>query len=210
MKQAILDRIKALGGDISQVKRKSLAEDLMAITFDTVLYPKPKDTPWADKEDQEPIYGLGEYIDEHQELITTDKEAFFNKMITHYYVNTEEGRGQMFWTAAPFTPYKEGTEDYEEWNTDFMDEDFVNLSEIEKVVGTKYPSMIQLFYSYGFPDHYYICIDDPNQENPTLFGTDHEVFFREVTNEGSLEEFMQKFMTPQELITIVDKAISKK
>ncbi|MEK6493856.1 hypothetical protein [Myroides odoratimimus] len=210
MKQTILDRIKALGGDISQVKRKSLAEDLMAITFDTVLYPKPEDTPWADEEDQEPIYGLGEFVDAHQELITTDKEAFFNKMIAHYYVNTEEGRGQMFWTAAPFTPYKEGTEDYEEWNTDFMDEDFVNLSEIEKVVGTKYPSMIQLFYSYGFPDHYYICIDDPNQENPTVFGTDHEEFFMEVTNEGSLEEFMQKFMTPQELITIVDKAISKK
>ena len=210
MKQAILDRIKALGGDISQVKRKSLAEDLMAITFDTVLYPKPKDTPWGDEEDQEPIYGLGEFVDAHQELITTDQEAFFNKMITHYYVNTEEGRGQMFWTVTPFTPYKEGTDDYKEWNTDFMDEDFVNLSEIEKVVGTKYPSMIQLFYSYGFPDHYYICIDDPNQENPTVFGTDHEEFFMEVTNEGSLEEFMQKFMTSQELITIVDKAISKK
>lgn len=90
-----------------------------------------------------------------------------------------------------------------------MDEDFVNLSEIERVVGTKYPSMIQLFYSYGFPDHYYICIDDPNQENPTLFGTDHEVFFSEVTNEGSLEAFMNTFMTPQELISIVDKALNK-
>ncbi len=57
MKQAILDRIQALGGDISQVKGKSLAEDLMSITFDTVLYPKPEDTPWADEEDQEPSYG---------------------------------------------------------------------------------------------------------------------------------------------------------
>ncbi|MDM1442537.1 hypothetical protein HX056_04215 [Myroides odoratimimus] len=209
MNQTILDRIKALGGDISQVKGKSLAEDLMSITFDTVLYPKPEDTPWADEEDQEPIYGLGEYIDEHQELIQTDRQAFMHKMIAHYYVHTEEGRGQVFWTVTPFTPYKEGTDDYEEWNTDFMDEDFVNLSEMEKVVGTKYPSMIQLFYSYGFPDHYYICIDDPNQENPTLFGTDHEVFFSEVTNEGSLEAFMNTFMTPQELISIVDKALNK-
>ncbi|MDR2223641.1 MAG: hypothetical protein LBE34_13065 [Flavobacteriaceae bacterium] len=209
MKQTILDRIQALGGDLSGVKGSSLQEDITAISFNTVLYPKPEDTPWADEEDQEPIYGLGEFVDAHRELIATDRQAFYDKMITHYYVETEEGRGQMFWTAMPFTPYQEGTDDYEEWNVDFVDEDFVNLSAIEKVVGTKQPTMIQLFYSYGFPDHYYICIEDPNQENPTVFGTDHEEFFREITNEGNLEEFMQQFMTPQELINIVDKALSK-
>lgn len=207
MKQTILDRIKALGGDISQVKGKSLAEDLIAIRFSTVLYPKPEDTPWAEADDQEPIYGLGEYVDGHQELIATDKQSFFNKMIADYYVDTEEGRGQVFWTALPFTPYKEGTEDYEEWSSDFLCEDEVDFSEVTKATGLKHPDMIQLFYSYGFPDHYYICVEDPNQENPTLFGTDHEVFFREVTNEGSLEEFMNTFMTPQELIEIVDKVL---
>ena len=41
MKQEILDRIQALGGDISQVKGTSLAEDLSAITFNTILYEKP-------------------------------------------------------------------------------------------------------------------------------------------------------------------------
>lgn len=96
MNQTILDRIQALGGDISQVKGKSLAEDLMSITFDMVLYPKPEDTPWADEEDQEPIYGLGEYIDEHQELIQSDRQAFMDKMIAHYYVHTEEGRDRCF------------------------------------------------------------------------------------------------------------------
>lgn len=70
--------------------------------------------------------------------------------------------------------------------------------------------MIQLFYSYGFPDQYYICIEDPSRDNPTLFGTDHEVFFREMTNEGVLEELLVKFMTPEELINIVDKAVNKK
>ncbi|MDM1502892.1 hypothetical protein HX071_11875 [Myroides marinus] len=209
MKQTILDRIHALGGDISGVKGSSLQEDITAISFKTVLYPKPEDTPWADEEDQEPIYGLGEYVDAHQDLINTDRQAFYDKMITYYYVDTEEGRGQMFWTAMPFTPYQEGTADYEEWNGDFTDEDFVNLSEIEKVVGTKQPTMIQLFYSYGFPDHYYICLEDPKQDNPTVFGTDHEEFFSEITNEGSLEEFMQQFMTPEELISIVDKALNK-
>ncbi|MVX35194.1 hypothetical protein [Myroides sp. LoEW2-1] len=206
MKQAILDRIKALGGDISQVKGKSLQEDLMAITFNTVLYQRPEDTAWAKADEQEPICGLAEYIDKHQELVNIDRKVFYDKMIADYYVITKEGRGQMFWTATPFTPYKEGTDDYEEWSSDFLREEEVDLTEIISATGLKQPEMMELFYSYSFPDQFYICIDDPNQDNPTLFGTDHEVFFREVTNEGSLEEFMQKFMTPQELINIVNKA----
>lgn len=209
MKQVILDRIQALGGDVSQVKGKSLAEDLMVITFDTVLYQRPEDAPWAKADDQEPIYGLGEYLDEHQELINTDRKAFYDKMIADYYVVTKEGRGQMFWAATPFTPYKEGTEDYEEWSSDFLREGEVDLTEITSATGLKQPEMMELFYSYGFPDQFYICMDDPNQDNPTLFGTDHEEFFMEVTNEGSLEAFMNTFMTPQELISIVDKALNK-
>jgi len=43
MKESILTRIEALGGDISNVKGISLAEDLQSIKFNTVLYPKPED-----------------------------------------------------------------------------------------------------------------------------------------------------------------------
>ena len=43
MKQEILNRLQALGGDISKVKGNSLQEDLLAITFNTVLYEKPQD-----------------------------------------------------------------------------------------------------------------------------------------------------------------------
>ena len=63
MKQTILNRIQALGGDISKVKGTSLSDDLLAITFNTVLYPKPQDTPWAKADEKEPIYGLGEWVD---------------------------------------------------------------------------------------------------------------------------------------------------
>ncbi|MFW1644936.1 hypothetical protein [Acinetobacter guillouiae] len=46
-------------------------------------------------------------------------------------------------------------------------------------------------------------MSDPDPENPTLFGTDHEVFFTEVTHEGSLEDFFNRCMTPSELISII-------
>ena len=209
MKQEILNRIQALGGNISQVKGTSLAEDLLAITFNTVLYPKPEDTPWARADEKEPIYGLGEWVDTHRELYETDKKAFYDQMIAQFYQLTEEPHGQHFWTASLFTPFKEGSDDYEEWYDDFSDEEFTNLAEITKITGDKTPDFIQLFYTYGYPDHIYIALSDPNPENPTLFGTDHEVFFREIDNMGTLEDYLNTLMTPEELIEIVEKALAK-
>ena len=85
MKQSILNRIQALGGDISKVKGTSLQEDLLSITFNTVLYEKPEDTPWAKADEEEPICGLGEWVDTHIELYKSDKKAFYDKMIAEFY-----------------------------------------------------------------------------------------------------------------------------
>lgn len=207
MKQEILNRLQALGGDISKVKGNSLQEDLLAITFNTVLYEKPQDTPWAKADEEEPICGLGEWVDTHIELYKSDKKAFYNKMIAEFYCLTQEPRGQHFWIANLFTPFKEGTTDYEEWYDDFSDEEFVDLTEITKLTTDKTPDFIQLFYTYSYPDHLYIALSDPNPENPTLFGTDHEVFFSEVDNMGTLEDYFNTLMTPEELINIVEKAL---
>ena len=65
----ILARINALGGDTRRVTGTSLAEDLASITFDTVLYQRPTDTPWAGASEQEPIYGLDNYIAEHADTL---------------------------------------------------------------------------------------------------------------------------------------------
>lgn len=208
MKAELLEKIKQLGGNIDNVKGNSLAEDILSITFDTVLYRKTEDTPWQTAEDAEPIYGIGEFINDNIELFKTDKQALYDKIIDKYFRLTDEGYGQVFWQPRLFTPFKEGTEDYDEWNTEFTDEDN-DLTEIIKVINDETPDFIEVFYSYGFPDNYYICLTDPNQENPTLFGTDHEEYFREVTNEGNLEDFLNTFMTKDELLEIVKKRIEK-
>jgi len=208
MKTEILEKIKQLGGNVGNVKGNSLSEDILSITFETVLYQKPEDTPWQTAEDAEPIYGIGEFINANEELFKTDKQALYDKIIQKYFCLTKEGYGQFFWQPRLFTPFKEGTGDYEEWFDDFTDED-TDLTEIIKVTNDETPDFIEVFYSYGFPDNYYICLSDPNQENPTLFGTDHEVYFREVTNEGSFEDFLNTFMTKDELLEIVKKRIEK-
>lgn len=208
MKKEILEKIQQLGGNIDNVKGNSLADDILSITFNTVLYQKPKDTPWQTAEQAEPIYGIGQFINEDEALFNTDKQALYNKIIDKYFRLTNEGYGQVFWQPKLFTPFKHGTADFKEWNDDFTDEE-TDLSEIIKVTSDKTPDFIEVFYSYGFPDNYYICLSDPNPENPTLFGTDHEVFFREVTNEGSLEDFINTFMTKEELLTMVKNRIEK-
>lgn len=50
MKIEILERIKQLGGNVENVKGSFLKDDLLAITFDTILYQRPVDTPWASAE----------------------------------------------------------------------------------------------------------------------------------------------------------------
>lgn len=208
MKKEILEQIKKLGGNIDNVKGNSLQEDLQSITFDTVLYQRPTDKPWATAEEEEPIYGIGDFINQNESLFKEDKAALYDKIIQKYFRLTTEGFGQVFWEASPFTPFKEGTPDYAEWNGDFTDDE-TDLNEIIKVTNDPSPDFILLFTSYGFPDSYYIALSDPNPENPTLFGTDHEVFFREVTNEGNLEDFLNTFMTKEELLEIVKRRIEK-
>lgn len=208
MKTEILERIKQLGGNVDNVKGSSLKDDLLAITFDTVLYQRPVDTPWASAEEEEPIFGIGDFIDENTELFETDKQALYDKIIDKYFRLTEDSYGQSFWQPALFTPFKEGTADFEEWNSDFIGDD-TDLSEIIKVTKDKTPDFLQLFYTYSYPDNFYICLSDPDPENTTLFGTDHTVFFREVTNEGTLEDFLNTFMTKDELLEILRKQLEK-
>lgn len=203
----LLQRIQALGSNISQIKGESLFEQLSTITFNSVLYLKPTDTPWANTDEEEPIYGLAEFIDQHSTLITTNREMLYQKIIEHFYQLTDEPHGQLFWEPTLFTPFLEGSDDFIEWNDLFVDVSEVNLQKIIEHTKTTTPAMIQLFTSYGYPSHYYCCLEDPHTDNPTLFGTDHTEFFQDISNEGSLLEFLNRCMTPTELISIVKKAL---
>lgn len=203
MKQSIINRIKELGGSVDNIKGESVIDDILSITFNTVLYKKPIDSAWDKAEDQEPIAGIGAFVDENVDVFNSNKNEFYKKLIEKYYCLTEEGFGQAFWVGKLFTPFKKGSEDFEEWNDDFSDSEMTNLEEITKVTQNSKSDFIHLFYSYGYPDGIYMALSDPNLENPTLFGTDHEVFFNEISNEGTLEDYLNAFMTPEELLELV-------
>jgi len=185
MKQEILNRIKLLGGDISEVYDISLEEDLKAITF------------WSKAHLAEPIYGMNDFVEQNKALLDSDKTEFYKAVISHFYRDTEEGFGQVFFKNELFTPFKPGTESYEEWNGEWEE------SEFKKVIDGTEMELMFIGHSYGFPDNLFVCLTDPNPENPTVYGTDHEVFFSEITKEGTMEEYFNSFMTKDELLKII-------
>lgn len=161
MKPLILKRIQELGGNVDNVKGASTFDDILSITFNTVLHQRPTDIPWAKAEDEEPIYGISELVDKNINLLKSDKNAFYKKLIETYYCDTDEGFGHTFWVGNLFTPFKEGTAGFEEWNDDFIDEEITNLEDIVTLTQNPKSDFIHLFYDYGFPDHIYISLSDP-------------------------------------------------
>ena len=62
------------------------------------------------------------------------------------------------------------------------------------------PDFVELLYTDGYPNYYLICLSDNDPENPVVWSTDHEEFFTEVTNEGRLNDFLDRFMTKEEFL----------
>ncbi|HAS44612.1 MAG TPA: hypothetical protein DCS93_29300 [Microscillaceae bacterium] len=200
MKQVILERIKVLGGNVDKVEGKSLEEDLKVISFNTVLYPKPQNTPWAKSDEQEPIAGIGDFVEENRTLFKADKARFYDQMLAHFYKLPQEPQGQTVFMNELFTPFTEGTATFEEWQGEWEEADW---RQTIKAKDSEVLEVMFIGHSYSYPDHLFVCLADPNPENPQVYGTDHEVFFDEISLEGTLEEYFNHFMTKEELLAIV-------
>lgn len=192
MKQEILDRIKELGGNIDNVKGNSLQEDLELIEFKHPLYPND----YGDE-----LYGTDEFYKNNQQLYLDSKKDFYESLVAHFFSDHEIPYGQAFFRNFLFTPFRRSSKDFGELDG------LVEESEIREVVNGADLDFMCICYSYGFPDQYFICLTDPNQENPTVYGTDHEVYFQEIENEGTLEDFFKRFLTKDEFLKIVEHYI---
>jgi hypothetical protein len=202
LKQTILRKIQSLGGTTDKVNGLSLLKDLQAVNLKQPLYPKET---YAEE-----LYGVDEFFVKHQKLYLKDKVAFYDRLLKTFFAKNQPPRGHMVYMSKPFTPLKKGSADYEEWHPDFEDPDEVDLSEIKKLTGDERPDFVQIASSFGFPDSFYVCLSDPKPNNPTVFSTDHEVFFSEVTNEGTLEQFFRRFLTREEFLKLVKKHLNTK
>ncbi|SMC34875.1 hypothetical protein [Chryseobacterium sp. YR221] len=194
MNDSIIHKINALGGVTDAVNPdKTFTENWQSIRFNNYLYDKDWD-----------VYGIDEFYRNHAALYKENNEKFYNDLTEHYFSLHDRTYGQYFFKDWMFTPFKSGSEDYEEL------EGLVEENELKKTVEGKEMDFVCIFYSYGYPDHYFVCTTDPDQSNPTVYGTDHEVYFDEIENEGSLEEFLDKFMPKEEFREVVKEYLQGK
>jgi hypothetical protein len=192
MKQEILLQIQKLGGNIDKVKGNSLQEDLELIEFKHALFPN---------EYESELYGIDEFYAKNRQLYLDNKREFYNSLLDHFFSDHEIPYGQAFFRNFLFTPFKKGSADFDELDG------LVEESEVREVVAGGDLDFMCICYSYGYPDQYFVCLTDPNPENPAVYGTDHEVFFSEIENEGTLEAFFKRFLTKDEFLKIVEEYI---
>lgn len=196
MKKEILERLIVLGADVSLLKADSLERDLQNIRFQNFLF----DEDYLDVGYQ----FIDEFLELNNELYRSDIELFYTRLTDHLWnyrkdtLPEETYLGQIYYKGETLLPYDKTTDDFEEWNDWFTNN--ADLSEVRAVVGdVEELSFVNIFGSHGFPDDYFVCLQDPNPDNPTVFGTDHEVFFIEIENYGTLEEFLNTLLTKAEL-----------
>ena len=194
MNKNIIKKINLLGGNTENVTAdKNFSSNWQSITFDHYLYDKDWD-----------VYGIDQFYETHKDLYANDKPQFFDQLLKHYFSNHEFAYGQYFFKEWLFTPFKKNSEDYEELDG------FVEEDELREIVEGSEMEFICLFYSYGYPDHFFVCTSDPDQSNPTVYSTDHEVYFQEIGNKGKLEDFLDRFMTQEEFREVVKNYLEEK
>lgn len=193
MKHEVLSKIEKLGGDIQRANGATLQEIWQGITFGHPLWHKE----WEG-------YGIDKFYEEHQALYESNREMFYDNLLAHYFSDHEIPCGQDFFRSWLFTPFKAGSGDDGELDG-LVEEDEIR----ETVKGSELDFMC-IFSSYGYPDHYFVCLTDPNPDNPIVYSTDHEVYFQEIDNRGTLEDFLERYMTKDQFLQVVKKYIESR
>ncbi|WP_239255053.1 hypothetical protein [Listeria ilorinensis] len=102
------------------------------------------------------------------------------------------------YSVETFTPFTIGTTDYEEWQGD-LDFDGQNDRErLRQIVSSESLEFCYVGYTEAFPNYYFVALDDPHPENPTVYSTDHEVFFQEIDESGTFLDFLHLLVSEQE------------
>ncbi|MCD9088168.1 hypothetical protein [Stenotrophomonas sp. SY1] len=201
----LLERINALGGDVAVANPRDALELLQATRLPLPLYPAPRNTPWASADEQEPIFGISEFIAAQPANAANDRAALLRDVQAHYYAATEELRGQVDFRLQRFTPFVEGSDDYVEW----AGGDDLDTVYLEEITGHATPELLFIGFSEGYPNHHFMCVADADQLNPPVYSTDHEQYLSDISRCGTLQEWLASFMTPAELLQRVNDALDR-
>ena len=182
----VVNQIEKLGGSYKPPKNPTLEKSIAAIKFTSALY-------FDDWEGN----GVDKLLKKHKKLFRSNRAKFIECAEKELLNPKSQIGGQVDWQCSLFLPFRKGTRD--NWGEDFETNEYVDLTTIREYAGEGPLDFLQIVYnSAGFPDQYFICLQDPKPNNPTVFGTDHEVSFQEYSRLMPLSDFLGRFMTPKQ------------
>lgn len=197
MNKNVKAAIKKLGGNAEAFSGLSIVKSLEKIQMPEVFF----DDDWADNYSTDYLESL---CWKHWQLIQQDLPAFRKIVKSHVVKDRPSG---CFWRDKPHqivNLHKDyGFLDNVRLNSDdalpdtrFTDTCDECLKAIHDVTGDqKKIELIQILYVYGYPDTYYLCLQDPNTADPSVFSADHADSFGRVANHGPLSEFLSTYLT---------------
>ena len=191
MEKNIKIAFEELGAVFKNSTTNSMVDFFDAIELTIPLYQKY----WEDN-----LFGLDEFLEKNI-------EPTYENIIGYFFSDNTPLCGYTLFVNRLFRPLTPNSSEYDEWYSMFKDDEDVDLTVVRKVMEDGNLEFLQVFKSYGFPDYFFISLNDPNPENPTLFSTDHETFFSEIENEGDVASFLETFFRKDEFYRVVIKYI---
>lgn len=132
-----------------------------------------------------------------------DMHVVFDHTLDLYFSDDAPSSGQAFFRPQLFTPFRENSPDFAAWTG------VISEAAVREMIPADPLDFMQIAWSSGYPDVYFICLSDKNPDNPTVYSTDHEVFFTEIEEEGNLEAFFYSFFTREELAAEIRRVVCK-
>jgi predicted DNA binding CopG/RHH family protein len=182
MKKEIENRIIELGGKCS-FQGKSLQDDLMSISFEKTFLPHDFCDLLSDEQYEELRVKGALSISEPEllEYMRIEYEPFL------------------------YTPFKKGTEDYDDENDVLKQyEDYA-----KSIIGDD----IQEFLVVGYTDaeRYIVSLADKNPANPKVYEINMDLPFSEncLFDKGTLEEYFNSFVSANEYPRAIEKLVRK-
>jgi len=183
MKKEIENRIIELGG-VCNFRGESLKDDLLSISFEKPFLVKDYGSFILDTDGMSNSSGISSYQTFQQKLIEGGAVPYHKVPSSFFEFKT-----------VFYTPFMTDSKEYDEYALDDKIAD-----DVRAITKSNNLEFVVIGH-HGAWEQYFVCLEDENCKNPTVYHHDLESPFSDVYVHGSLEDFFNYIMTEKEYLS---------